>query len=243
MVTSLPQLLQQRHHARRFGDAQSGHRLVEQQQLRFGGERDRELELALLAMAQFGRPARRRAGSSPTRVERGARRVAQLPFLARIAPETEGVTVMGLRRQRDIVERGEIGQQRGDLERARQPERAAPIGRQPGDVPAGEVDGAGIRQQLPGELADQRGLAGAVRPDDGVQFARARHRARDCRSRRCRRTGGPGFRRGAADQPRLNLPSRPMMPPRPNSTISSNSGPMISAQYSVSCDRNSSSTR
>ena len=33
------------------------------------------------------------------------------------------------------------------------------------------------------------------------------------------------------------------MPPRPNSTISSSSGPMISAQYSVTCDRNSSSTQ
>ena len=34
-----------------------------------------------------------------------------------------------------------------------------------------------------------------------------------------------------------------MMPPRANSTISSSSGPMISAQYSVNCDRTSSSTR
>ena len=34
-----------------------------------------------------------------------------------------------------------------------------------------------------------------------------------------------------------------MMPPRANSTISSNSGPMISAQYSVNCDRTSSSSR
>ena len=78
---------------------------------------------------------------------------------------------MRLRRERDIVGGGEIRQQRGDLERARQPEPAAPIGRQPGDVAAGEMNGAGIRHQLPGQLADQRGLAGAVGADDGVQFA------------------------------------------------------------------------
>ena len=30
---------------------------------------------------------------------------------------------------------------------------------------------ARVRREVPGQLADQRGLAGAVRPDDGVQFA------------------------------------------------------------------------
>ena len=85
---------------------------------------------------------------------------------------------MRLRRQRDIVERGEIGQQRGDLERARQPERAALVAWHPGDFLAGKSNGAGIRQQLSGELADQRGLAGAVGADDRVQFA-ARHVERE----------------------------------------------------------------
>ena len=48
-----PQLLQQRHHLRRFGGAQARHRFVEQQQFWFCRERDRELKFALLAMAQF----------------------------------------------------------------------------------------------------------------------------------------------------------------------------------------------
>ena len=152
-----------------FRHAQSRHRLVEQQQFRLGGERDRELKLALLAVAQGGhRDIGALFESDPG--ERGAPGLAEQPFLAGVAPEMEGMTVMGLRRQRDIVERGEVGKQRGDLKRARQPERAAAIRRQPGDVPAGKVHGAGMRQQLPGELADQGGLAGAVRPDDGVQF-------------------------------------------------------------------------
>ena len=102
---------------------------------------------------------------------------------------------------------------------------------------------AGIRQQLPGELADQRGLAGAVRADDRVQFAR-----RDIERQVVGRDDAAEpphqiFNAKQAAQPRLSLPSNPMMPPRPNSTISSSSGPMISAQYSVNCDRNSSSTQ
>jgi len=104
-------------------------------------------------------------------LQRRARGGAQMADLAGIAPEMEGVAVMGLRRQRDIVERGEIRQQRGDLERARQSERAAAIGRHMGDVLTRKADGAGVRQQLSGQLADQRGLAGAVRSDDGVHLS------------------------------------------------------------------------
>ena len=43
--------------------------------------------------------------------------------------------------------------------------------RQRRDVAPVEMDAAGVRHDLAAELADQRGLAGAVRPDDGVQFA------------------------------------------------------------------------
>ena len=81
------------------------------------------------------------------------------------------MSVMGLRRERDIVGGGEIGEQRGDLERARQAQRAAPPRRQARDVAAGELMRAAMRHEMAGELADQRGLAGAVRPDDGMDFA------------------------------------------------------------------------
>src|ERR1700722_13995492 len=95
----------------------------------------------------------------------------QMLLLAGIAPEMEGVTVMGLRRQRDIVGGREIRQQRRDLERASQPKRAAPPGGQMGDFAACKMNGAGAWRQLSGQLADQRGLAGAVGSDDRVQFA------------------------------------------------------------------------
>ena len=78
---------------------------------------------------------------------------------------------MRLHRERHIVEGGEIAKQRGDLERARQTELAAPIDRQRGDVAAVEPDTAAVGRDFAGQLTDQRGLAGAVRTDDRVQFA------------------------------------------------------------------------
>ena len=58
--------------------------------------------------------------------ERGARGLAQLGLAARVAPEVERVAGMRLHGERDVVERGEVEEQRGDLERAREPELAAP---------------------------------------------------------------------------------------------------------------------
>ena len=71
-----------------------------------------------------------------------ARRLAQLGLCARIAPEAERMTGMRLHRQRHVVERGEIEKQRRDLERAREPERAAPMHRQRGDVATFKADRA-----------------------------------------------------------------------------------------------------
>ena len=75
--------------------------------LRFGGERYREFKLALLAMAQFGHHDIGAALEANAR-QRRQRRFAQMFFLAGIAPEIKRVAVMRLRRQRDIVQRGEI---------------------------------------------------------------------------------------------------------------------------------------
>src|SRR4029077_5254765 len=100
-----------------------------------------------------------------------ARGGAQFLFAARISPEAERMPGVRLDRERDIVERGEIGKQRRDLKRARQPKRAAAIDRKRRDISAVEMDAARVGRKLAGKLADQRGLARAVRPDDGVQLA------------------------------------------------------------------------
>ena len=53
------------------------------------------------------------------------RRLAQPRVAGGRAPEAEAVPAMRLHRQRDIVERGELAKQRGDLERAGDAERRA----------------------------------------------------------------------------------------------------------------------
>src|SRR3974390_2294666 len=111
-------------------------------------------------MAQF-RHQRLATMPEPDPGERRLRRVAELSFLARIAPKPKRVTVACLGCERDIVGGGEVAQQRGDLEGARQAETAAPPRRQMGDVLPGKTNAAGARAQLPDQLADQRGLAGA----------------------------------------------------------------------------------
>ena len=195
--------------------------------------------------AEAGQSAR---SLKPTRCERRARRFAQLRFQTGIAPEMERVPGMRLHRQRHIVEHAEIEKQRRDLERAREAEPAAPVHRQRGDVAAGKTDAAGIGRQLAAELGDQRGLAGAVRPDDRVQLAGRRRRASDRRWRRCPRSAWPDSRPAASGSlmgcafARI-FDSSPSMPPRANSTTSSSSGPRMICQYSVMPDSTSSSTK
>ena len=61
----------------------------------------------------------------------------------------------------------------GDLERSRKAEPRALGGRQVRDVAPGEADAAGVRPEFAGQLPDQRGLAGTIRPDQRVGFAGA----------------------------------------------------------------------
>ncbi len=104
-----------------FLRAHAGHRLVEQQHARPGGERHREFELTMLAVAQrrdrlIGARAEADAG------KRRARRLAQLRVGTGVAPETERVPGMRLHGERHVVEHAEIEKQRRDLERAREAE-------------------------------------------------------------------------------------------------------------------------
>src|ERR1035437_4293963 len=193
----------------------------------------------MLAMTQ----GRRRQVGAPIQADAGeqrACRLAQFRLAPCITPEMKRMAGMRLHRQRHIVEHAEIEEQGRDLERARQPQRAAAIHRKLGDVVAGKMDAAGIGRQLSAELGDQRGLAGAVRPDHRVQLARgdveydivgaddaleAFGQVTDLQQRLAHvltfaRTFAP------------TLASRPSMPRRANSTTRSSNGPMIICQYS-----------
>ena len=56
--------------------------------------------------------------------QRGQRRLGQRPLARRRLPEAEAVAGMRLHRQRDVLQHAEIGEHRGDLERAPEPGHA-----------------------------------------------------------------------------------------------------------------------
>ena len=74
-------------------------------------------------------------------------------------------------RDDEILEHRHAAERLRDLERAREPEAAAPLRCKARHVTAGEQDAAGIGRERPGRDAEQRGLAGAVGPDDAERLA------------------------------------------------------------------------
>ena len=174
-----------------FGDAEPGHRLVEQQQLRLGRERHRELELALLAMASCA-PARRRDRRARRASSAACAGVAQAALLRALREEAERVAACACTASATLS--AAVKSSSSEViwnERASPSARGArPAAR---DVAAAERDAAGMRREMPGELADQRGLAGAVRTDDRVDLARGDVERDVVASQRCRRSGAPGL--------------------------------------------------
>ena len=159
-----------RDQAARLLGAGAGHRLVEQEELGRLGERDCQLQPALLAVRE--RAGRRvRPG---LQVDDGQRlqggRVERRLARDRL-PETEARAGARLHGQRDVLQRREARQHVRDLEGARQPQMGAGGHRQMRDVATVEDDAAGVGGERAGDLVDERGLAGAVGADDGVRLA------------------------------------------------------------------------
>src|SRR5262249_48687314 len=71
----------------------------------------------------------------------------------------------------EILEHRHAAERLRDLERARDAHDATPWRRHMRDVPAAEQDAAGVGFDRPGHDAEQRGLAGAVWPDDAERLA------------------------------------------------------------------------
>ena len=151
-------------------DAHAGGRLVEQQQPRVQRQRQGQLQGPLL-------PVRERAGEHPgpvgqaDLVEQVHGAWAELAHLLLGAPEP--VAEPGRRGQRelDVVDEGHLVEQAGDLERAGHAQVDDLLRAEPGDVAVAEVDRARRGRQEAGEQVEQGGLAGAVRPDQGVHAA------------------------------------------------------------------------
>ena len=145
-------------------------RLVEQKHLGLLRHRHRDLEEPLVALAEQAGWAARNIAETEL-LERGVAGTARLREDAGAAKGLPAPPIAGLRRQRRIGACRHLGKQRRQLERPRQPSLADAVRLQAGDVGAGKAHAARGRLHHPGDQVEQRGLAGAVGPDDGANLA------------------------------------------------------------------------
>src|SRR5882672_1825365 len=156
-------------------DVHAGHGLVEQQELRLGGQRPRQLHALLQAI---GQRARRRLADGldlqevDDALDGGA--VGQLLGARGAPPERVGEDVAAHLEQaprHDVVEHAHALEEGDVLEGARDAERRH-VGRpQARAVGAGEADTALGGLVEAADDVEQRGLAGAVGADDGQDLA------------------------------------------------------------------------
>src|SRR5439155_15780101 len=153
--------------ARRFRGGHAGGGLVEQQDARTLSERDRELELAPLAVGEDPRRGILATGQADALQERVRRRV----FASR--RRTEGAIWSGVRgdRERDVLARREWCEELGPLIHPRQTESCALPGPEASDLGARESHVASCRRKLTGEHVEERGLPRTVRADDRAALA------------------------------------------------------------------------
>ena len=150
--------------------AHAGHRLVEQQHLGIERQGGRDLQHALAAVGEIaGHLVARVVEADGLQQLLGARR--QRVERRQRAPELHVQTLRPLQRDPHIVEHGEVRKDRGDLERTHQAHARHLGRRRGGDVLAEKFDPAGARRQELGEQVEDRGLAGAVRPDQRLDLA------------------------------------------------------------------------
>ena len=152
----------------------AGRGLVEQQQLRVGRERPRDLHAALVAVGQVRRASARAGRSSAprTRASRAPSRATSTSSrrtlgVRRIEPNRPGAACARAEPTITFSRRRHRREQADVLERARHAGSAViRSGRRPVTSCAVEQDPAGRRLVEPGEHVEEGRLAGAVRADD-----------------------------------------------------------------------------
>ena len=135
--------------------------LVEQQHAGPGGERAGKLQALAIEQRQRAGAAVGLVGEAAALEQSGAAGVDLA--LAPAAAEGRG--------DHEILEHRHAAERLRHLERARQPHAAAVLGFHAGDVVAFEHHAAAVGRDRAGDDAEQRGLAGAVRPDDAERLA------------------------------------------------------------------------
>ena len=139
---------------------QAARDLVEQQHARLRRQRARELEPLAVEQRERARGTVRLVGERALLEQLDAARIDLA--LAMAAAER--------RRHHQVLEHGHAVERLRNLERAADAHAAAAFRRQPRDVHAREHDAPGIGLHRSAGDAEQRGLAGAVRPDDAERL-------------------------------------------------------------------------
>ena len=164
-----PQVPEDRHHPGGLLGSHARHRLVEQQQARPGGERHRDLELAMLAVGEVsGRVLGPLGEAHPREVVDGGSPKPLVP--EGFAPHPVGVPRRRLHGEHSVFDDGERGKDARNLKRSGEPEPGAAMGGEVGDGPAAELDGPGVGESGARDLGDEGRLPRAVGADDGVSL-------------------------------------------------------------------------
>jgi hypothetical protein len=208
-------------------------RLVQQDDLGAQGEGRGDVEKLLVALRQL---ARERVGLVGEAEERGNLERVGLD-LAVAGQREEEARASAEARDDGRLKRLEHRQLGEDLDELEAPRHAEPCERDrpdAADVLALEAHAAPARLEDAGQHVDQRGLAGAVRADDGDEFALADRQAHAVE----RHVGAVEL----ADVPRLEdhardtsigprrLAKRPMRPPGAKITMKASTAPKMSRQ-------------
>ena len=146
-------------------------------------QRAGQLQRPLLAERAAASAGRSAHSASPTR-SRQSRRAARIsPLLAAVPGQPQRrrrrspARVVRVRADHHVLQRGHAAEDPGALEDDRDAEPGPPVRRQPVDAAPPKVTRPAVRRQLAADEVEQRGLAGAVGPDDAAQLA-----VRDVRS-------------------------------------------------------------
>src|SRR5262249_22828164 len=134
------------------------------------GQREADLELALLAMGEIPHQLGR-AILEPHRTKRQERLRSQCRETLERTQHGELRAAEPLHRKETVLERAQARKEIGDLKRPRQPEPGTPMGWQVCDVPVEEVNLAGRGAELSRNQIEQRRLSRAVRTDHGAPLS------------------------------------------------------------------------
>jgi len=145
----------------------TGEGLVEKKEFGLGGERDREFEQCSLPMGELRCPA---VGQLEERqaVQDEPRRFVQLAIGVGWLEQAQAAPQARLDRDGHVFEDGEAREYGRNLKGSAEAETGASVGQHSRDVPAVEEDPTRVGPDLAGQQAQECGLPGSVRADDGV---------------------------------------------------------------------------